>query len=65
MVVDEIIFLLYQKSLARWPVFWEKICNDDGVVVEDLFLIFMLEPPHNLHFGVTRLLKTCFALFFF
>lgn len=57
--LNEIGCLLSAKSLAEWPSSLEELCGSGGLVVEDLYSMFTFEPLHNLHLGVSRLLKTC------
>lgn len=58
-LLDEIESLLSEQSLAEWLSLLGEMCGGNGVVVENLYSIFMLEPLHYLHLGVSRLLKTC------
>lgn len=58
--LSEIMRLLPQHSLADWPSILERLGGKDGFMIEGLYLLFTFDPLHNLHFRVSRLLKSCF-----
>lgn len=64
--LDEISFLLLERSLAEWQSILKEMCGGDGAVVEDSDSTFTLEPLHNLDWGVSRLstkrLIQCYSL---
>lgn len=45
--LDDIGSLLSRKSLVEWPSSLKEISEDDGVLLEDFYSIFMFEPPQN------------------
>lgn len=51
--------LLLERSLEEWPSILEDKRRADGLVLVDLYSIFMYEPPQNLHLGISLLLKKC------
>lgn len=56
-VLDDKGCLLSKMVLAMCPSSAEEACKGAGVAEENLYLIFTLEPLHNLHLKMARLLK--------
>lgn len=53
--------LMSGQFLAAWRSSLEDMCGGDGVVVKNLYSMFMFESLHNLHLGVSKLLKLFLA----
>ena len=51
---------LKEYSIAPWRSFLEDIAdNFPSFLGDDLYNIFTFEPLHNLHLGISKLLKSC------
>ena len=51
---------LKDYSIAPWRSFLEDIATDfPSFLSDDLYNIFTFEPLHNLHLGISKLLKSC------
>ena len=52
--------LLNSKSLAPWPSFLEDLKTSNPFFIPiDIYELFTYEPLHNLHLGISKLLKQC------
>lgn len=50
--------LLKSYSLSKWPSFLEEMMGRGGKS-GDVYSIFTFEPLHNLHLGISKLVKEC------
>ena len=52
--------LLNRQSLAPWPSFLEDLKHTNpSFIPVDIYELFTYEPLHNLHLGISKLLKQC------
>jgi len=51
---------LNEQSLAPWPSFLEDLkVSSQSFIPSDIYELFTFEPLHNLHLGISKLLKQC------
>lgn len=58
--LKEISGLLSKQCLAKRLSFLEDVCGETGLMIEDLYLVLIVKPLHNLHLKVPELFKSCF-----
>ena len=59
-VMDQCRELLNKHSLAPWPSFLEDLkLSSPSFIPGDIYDLFTFEPLHNLHLGISKLLKQC------
>ena len=50
---------LKEISISPWPSFLETIEEQSNLFSVEVYSTFTFEPLHNLHLGISKLLKTC------